>query len=215
MADDKQGVMFTRSAARRVAAAVRRMESADGASRRHWPLTARPGRIGIVTASEADGEGRMTYTVQQAEKSGEGYDAWQAVEGGWEVEDVRLYEGGTTVLADGAIVRIFPHRVNDDIIEWWASAGVAGTADDPLIFGPKTPDTETAPTNSWDITEQGAHDGVVIPIIIDVAYDEAGDHTLYGIRTEMTVDSSGRIIKFTQPTRFTIDAPVVCSVGGG
>ncbi len=95
--------------------------------------------------------------------------------------------------------------------------GCTGTAESPLELAPATPDTETLPDplDSWDIEDQGSDDGVTIPVITDVAYNhKSATPVLYGFRRELTFDSSGRLVAVSEPTRYTIDAPVQCSLGG-
>lgn len=78
-------------------------------------------------------------------------------------------------------------------------------------MGPEpSAEAESASSNTWDISSQTFR-GVRFPIITRVAYNEAGDETLYGFYRMLIFDANGHLTFVSAETRYTIDAPEACS----
>jgi hypothetical protein len=86
----------------------------------------------------------------------------------------------------------------------------SGTHGDPAAVG-MTAETEAAQSDTWDVTDQGANDGVSFVMQTRTAYDHAGDETLYAYYRTVTIDSLGHIVAISAETRVTIDVPEPCN----
>lgn len=71
--------------------------------------------------------------------------------------------------------------------------------------------TETADTDDWDITDQGSNAGVKIQVTTRVVYDDTSNETLYGFYRTLEFDGCGALVAASAETRYTINAPDLCS----
>lgn len=84
----------------------------------------------------------------------------------------------------------------------------AGTRQDNFT----TPEgTETADTDTWDITNQGSNAGVKINVTTRVVYDTGSNSILYGFYRTLEFDGCGALVAATAETRYTINDPDLCS----
>lgn len=89
------------------------------------------------------------------------------------------------------------------------ACGEAETDTNPVDLG-STGETEAADTATWDRDAQGTGRGVDVIMLMRLAYDDAGDETLYGYYRTFTFDSFGKLKIISAETRVTIDVPEVC-----
>lgn len=72
-------------------------------------------------------------------------------------------------------------------------------------------ETETAQTDTWDRSIQPeGKDGIKLRVCTRIAYNEAGDQTLYEFTRILTYDSTGKLAAMSAETRTTIDVPEAC-----
>jgi len=89
--------------------------------------------------------------------------------------------------------------------------GNGGTCDSPLAMYSSFEGSETAQTDTWDVADQGANDGVKAYVTTRVVYKQGGDEVLYGFYREYKYDSTGRLIAVSAETRYVIDEPEDCN----
>lgn len=113
--------------------------------------------------------------------------------------------------------------VADTHVPYWqqrTSAGVAetlidtaaglGTHTTPKALYSTFEGLEAAQTDTWDIANQGANDGVTFPWTTRVVYGSGGDRKIYGYYRTVTISSAGHIMTISGETRYEIDTPEVC-----
>jgi len=97
-----------------------------------------------------------------------------------------------------AIVRIGP-------------AASKGTASNPAAMLPVAFETEAAQTDAWDLASPAAGtDGVTIRVQTRMAYNEAGDQTLYAFWRTFTFSNTGNLLSISAETRVPVDTPEAC-----
>jgi hypothetical protein len=112
----------------------------------------------------------------------------------------------------GDVLAYLPYGQNQGILVNATRKG--GTAVDPYLLLPNPADweTETAQADTWDRAAPPANkDGVSIQVCMTrVAYNDAGDKTLYSFERTLVFDSHGCLLTISAETRRTIDSPVEC-----
>ena len=99
---------------------------------------------------------------------------------------------------------------------FWRGEG-SGTHTTPAVLYSTYEGDEEAQTDTWDISSQGANDGVAFCLTTRVVYKDSGDEILYGFYRVFLFNSIGRLVAISAETRYTIDAPEPCDadVDGG
>ena len=127
-------------------------------------------------------------------------------------EPLATHEGGATDLPDDLIVVMarvladddsehYTFRVASELAGSRATIGTGGGA------GSK----ETADTDTWDLSSQGASVGIEVSVCTAVGYNHAATTPrLYGFERTLTFDAGGRLVDVSAETRFTIDEPDDC-----
>ena len=125
-----------------------------------------------------------------------------------------IVANGATVLASatGGPAQILWKE--DGIGAKWAVVKVGGggvnvgTHSNPLVLNSGT--SETANTDIWNRYNQGAYDGVSIPISVRPVYNWEGDRILYKMVRILKFDNLGILYEVTAETRLEIDATETC-----
>ena len=86
-----------------------------------------------------------------------------------------------------------------------------GTSESVAVILPSTFETETAQSDTWDITDQGDNDGVQVRLQTRMVYDDTSDEILYAFFRTFKYDNIGRLISISAETRVTIEIPEECT----
>jgi len=91
------------------------------------------------------------------------------------------------------------------------AGGVGGTNVTPVSMYSDFEGSETAQSDTWAVSDQGAYDGVKTFQTTRLVYNDAGDEVVYGFYREYKYDSIGRLTNISGETRYTVDTPSDCS----
>jgi len=204
------GYELSEDAARRTAAAVRRVEAmtpaAGAAATRGRNVPYKPAFYRLATN---EGDGEYTCRRQAWDDDAKAFaDVAESHQAEYDV-DVTAYDyqeraDGVAGAADvGQIVRGWKIHVGGATIkdgQWITLVDVGGgTADSPLTLGPSASDMANlswSPTTNldaadWDRKDQGAKDGVKIPIC--VRYHLSASLTMHHVMRDFTFDNQGAL----------------------
>lgn len=123
------------------------------------------------------------------------------------------FTGGTTSvpIPVTAILAFVRYEVADENDVEGAIIGLLqGTHASPAAMYATFEGSETAQTDSWDITSQGANDGTTAALTTRIVYNHAGDKKVYGFYRVFTWDSVGLLCSWSAETRYEVDAAESC-----
>lgn len=151
-----------------------------------------------------NGSGRYSITQQTAQQDGSLANATDPI-----TSDHAFPINGASTLPVGTFVRARAGVLDGSGNQTYLFGPVAGSASNPATLG-ASGETETADTGTWDRGDQGADDGLTMTCLTRLAYNDAGDETLYAYYRDFKYDSLGHLYEVTAETRTTIDTPEAC-----
>jgi hypothetical protein len=163
-------------------------------------------RSGMATIVTNATEGAYTITEVVYNST---TDAWIADTLGFTAQTARDYQNRDFGVA-GDIVRYWTQENSVGEIEILIDLGGGGTCASPKTLYSTYEGSETAQTDTWDVTDQGENDGVKVYLNTRIVYNDSGDKILYGYYREFKYDSAGRLINISAETRYTVDAADDC-----